>query len=201
MEKEREFVDVKLDKKIFELLNYWNTKLKTQDNRGTATPIFIVQSKRWAPTSEDYCEREILLTDCEGSYLTIERIKDGCMDDTLESLYDYEEYSHVTQEDIDKFKELNSLDEVINFIEELGIEKYFERLEKVFEVSYWEDIAYFLTEEEAIDYTKYQAHNLGKCRTYAKYVGYSNRSSLQQFLKLIHENNIFEEIKEKLMEL
>lgn len=192
MDKEREFVDIKLDKKIFEILNYWNTKLKTQNNRGTATPIFVVQSKYWAPTSEDYCEREILLTDYEGSYLTIERIKDGYMDDTLESLYDYEEYSHVTQEDIEKFKELDSLDEVIDFIKELGIDEYFENLEKIYEVSYWENVAYFLTEEEAIDYTKYQAHNLGECRTYAEYPGYSNCSSLQQFLKLIHENNIFE---------
>ena len=49
----------------------------------------------------------------------------------------------------------------------------------------WETVAYFLTEKDAENYQKYQAHNLGINRIFIISPGYDNRGSLAQLLEIL----------------
>lgn len=187
----KKYVTVNIDKNIYEILKKWNEERKNQDNRCTRTPIFTVQSKRWIPTLEGCGERERLYIDSEGSYIDMDGIEDGIMESIWEDIQDEVEYNHITKGDIDSFMNCDYLWEVEDKIKELGLDYYFECLNLVEETHIWEDVAYFMTEKEAFEYTKYQAHNLGECRTYGMYIGYSNRSSLSKFLEIIDGSDIF----------
>lgn len=66
---------------------------------------------------------------------------------------------------------------------------YLVQRKKVDELYAWETVAYFLTEEDAKEYQKYQAHNLGITRLYVISPGYDNRGILAELLEALDEED------------
>lgn len=183
---------VNLDDRIIEILKEWNKIRKTQDNFATNMPVYIVQSREERVIDESYDSMDIQRLDIpeisseDNFYPTIEDIKNGALRDT--------------ELPCNLVMELEQKENLEQVVEE--IQNYFNPDDKYYDSSYmnlqyyWENQAYFLVLEEAERYQEYQRHNLGVSRIYADYVGYGNKGTLSEFLRLIDDKNIFLDNKE-----
>lgn len=193
MENKNEFVDIKLNEEIYEILKLWNKErkedLKKHKNQCTRNPIYKVQKNTWTlGSAEDFVKEEIMV-DSE-TFLSLEQVKKG----ELDSYIDYHFSDEDDEEKVEKIKEnikkCSSLDEIIEKLEDNEI--YIYQDEIVYSKEEWEDKAYFLTHREAKDYMQYQKHNLGQCRIYVDAPGYGNRGTFDTFLQLLDHKDIFE---------
>lgn len=194
MENKNEFVDIKINKEIYEILKLWNKErkedLKNLNNQCTRNPIYKVQKNTWTTaTSEDF-EKEEIMVDCE-TFLTLEQVKEGELDRHIE--YNSPCSDKEVMEIIKNIKECYSLEDVLDILEENEIPLYQDEI--VYSKEDWEDQAYFLTHREAKEYMQYQKHNLRQCRIYVDAPGYDNRGTLDKFLQIIDFEDIFEVIK------
>lgn len=185
-----EFVNIGINKEIYEILKLWNKErkedIKNHKNAMTRQPIYKVQKNVWGVGDYENFDKEEIMVDCE-TFLTLEQIKDGDLDyyidhhcpdkDNLETIKNY-------------IKKRGSLEEVLEVLQDNEINIY--RDEIVYSKEEWEDKAYFLTHQEAKDYMQYQKHNLGQCIIYVDAPGYGNRGTFDTFLQLLDHKDIFE---------
>lgn len=193
MENKNEFVDIRINKEIHEILKLWNKErkedIKNHKNAMTRQPIYKVQKNVWGVGDCENFDKEEIMVDSE-TFLSLEQVKKG----ELDSYIDYHFSDEDDEDEVEKIKEnikkCSSLDEVIKKLEDNEI--YIYQDEIVYSKEEWEDKAYFLTHQEAKDYMKYQKHNLGQCRIYVDAPGYDNRGTFDTFLQLLDYKDIFE---------
>lgn len=190
MENTNEFVDIKINKEIYEILKLWNKERKEQigsKNLGAREAIFKVQTRRKRIINEEidsYDFAELCIYDGE------EYMQSGSVEYFIENI---NEHWIEDEEKLKKFKQaldgIEDIDRAKDKIEELG---YFEDVRVVYFCYYWQDVATFLTCREAEEYQAYQCYNLGVNRIYVTYPGYRNCSSLNKFLEILDHKDIFE---------
>lgn len=166
------------DKEILELIHKIKEDRKNSNNRMTAEPIYLVQTRRERRVNLDYdsCDVERLYIQElaeDGFCPTIEDIRDGALRSTS-----------LPCNVVMDMEESNNLDEVLRILNEYDLnndnEIYIMYLEY-----YWDTRAYFFSEEEAEDYRAYQSHNLGVSRLFVDNIGYSNGGSMAKLIRLI----------------
>lgn len=193
MENKNKFVDIKLNEEIYEILKLWNKErkedLKNLNNECTRNPIYKVQKNTWTTATSDESEKEEIMVDCE-TFLTLEQVKNGDLDDYIDSHFSNEDDEDKIEEIKKSIKNCYSLEEVIETLEDNEIFIYQDEI--VYSKEDWEDQAYFLTYREAQEYMQYQKHNLRRCRIYVDAPGYDNRGTLDKFLQIIDLEDIFE---------
>lgn len=166
------------DKEILELIHKIKEDRKSSNNRMTAEPIYLVQTRRERHVNLDYdsCDIERLYIQElaeDGFCPTIEDIRNGALRSTslpCNAVMDIEE--------------ANNLDEVLKVLDEYELNVN-EDICIMYLKYYWETIAYFFSEEEAEDYRVYQSHNLGVSRLFIDNIGYSNGGSMAKLIRLI----------------
>ena len=173
----------------------WLIKLQkeyfTQDNRGTRTPIYEVQTKT-KMTCDEQCDSSgfWLIDDNGEEIISINNNQEDYaarteeLEEAIFSSYgldkgDETEKCKDVQKNIDSYWEENSVDifyadvadELVKFLESVGKFKDI----RVCNFQYvWETRAICFTEQEAKNYQINQSHNLGISRTYATSPGYTN---------------------------
>jgi len=161
---------------------------KTQDNRSTRNPIWLVQTQEYRVCNPDYSQYKYVLHDEEGNLIK--------PTDNFESFKSQvREYIEESRDDIDfkdeekygdySFEKTYDFETIIEWIEnyriaELNYSCFFVQTIE----HYYRTVAYFLTDKEAKKYLKYQAHNLTNPRTYVDYCGYSNLGYLPKVMDL-----------------
>jgi hypothetical protein len=131
-------------------LNEIQKNIKTQDNRITSDPLFVVFQKRRVSADSNFSDDYFFVLDsetsCQDVYELREWLKDNC---------DFEKYNQgITKDNI-----MNVIDFpdriIVDIAENEGFEKY-----------YYQDIDIFVTacftEEGAKDYLRQNEHNLTK---------------------------------------
>lgn len=166
----------KYNQKIIDLIQELSKKRKEQDRYGTTGAIFLVQKRIEKVTDKNYSpvdlERLYLkeLAD-DVFYPTINDIKEGALRDT-----------ELPCDLVMKLEKCSCLKEVVNIFENYSDDYEAE----IIGIEYiWETIAYFFTEEDALNYQKYQAHNLGVNRLFIASTGYDNRGILDKLLYIL----------------
>lgn len=173
------------NQKIIDLVNKLSKKRKTQNKFYTYSPIYLVQIRKEKIVDPKYEQVEIEriyisgISNENNYYPTLKDIKGECLRNTslpCELVMEAEECE--TMKDVsDLFK------------------KYFKKGDKYYDVEIlnisfeWETVAYFALEEEAKNYQKYQAHNLGINRLYVVSPGYDNRGALADLLRSLDEED------------
>lgn len=187
----KKYIECKLESKIYKILKLWNEERKEQietKNLVTREAIFKVQTRKKRIVNHEidsYDFAELCIYD-GGEYMQsgsvkyfIENINENWIED---------------EEKLKKFKQvlygIEDIDLAKDKIEELG---YFEDVTVVYFCYYWQDVAIFLTCREAEEYQAYQCYNLGVNRIYVTYPGYRNCSSLNEFLEILDNTDIFGE--------
>lgn len=194
----------------------WLIKLQkeyfTQDNRGTRTPIYEVQTKT-KMTCDEQCDSSgfWLIDDNGEEIISINNNQEDYaarteeLEEAIFSSYgldkgDETEKCKYVQKNIDSYWEENSVDifyadELVKFLESVGKFKDI----RVCNFQYlWETRAICFTEQEAKNYQKNQSHNLGISRTYATSPGYANYGhfpKLHDFVRDMRLLNDEEEIQ------
>ncbi|MBJ8031044.1 hypothetical protein [Bacillus cereus group sp. N21] len=187
-------VTVELTEKQVEFLKLFNKKQHSgaDDNRCTCDALHVVQKKRnrFIPYSEDI-----------SAYFDPDHLK-FCVDEDHESWNDEEteaireHYEWIEEEcpiEIKPFDDLR-FERVIgtdgeerfigdfdDYFKHYGIENY----DMAWVEKEWENVAFFFILDEAKQYQKYQAHNLGKSRIYTYSAGYDNRGDFTHFRDLL----------------
>lgn len=169
----------------YEFLKFLTEQRKTQNNRSTADPIWLAQTKRFRICDEDYAEPDCyqFYGDCDVLFYADDmndfKIK-------LKEWLDENEY-----EGYEPFDDIDFLFEAKDWIEEFRTKHYNSwQMDLVPMEAYWETVAYFLTDVEAKAYIEYQSHNLCEPRTYVDYCGYANHGDLPKLMKLLLELNL-----------
>lgn len=198
----KKYIECKLESKIYEILKLWNEERKEEidqdKNCGTIYPIYKVQSKTYISAHEDfeYDKVELVIT-IGGDYsafTNLEEITENYNRDYFESTKAYDDF-------IDMINNCNSIFEVPEKFEELKLDygsyedcefKYYD-IYLYYSKVVWVDKGFFFTHKEAKEYMQYQKHNLGTCRIYVEYPGYSNKSTLNKFLEILDNTDIFGE--------
>lgn len=166
------------DKEILELIHKIREDRKNSNNRMTAEPIYLVQTRRERHVNLDYdgCDVERLYIQElaeDGFCPTIEDIRDGALRSTS-----------LPCNVVMDIEESNNLNEVLKVLDEYELNKNNEIY--IMHIKYyWETRAYFFSEEEAEDYRVYQSHNLGVSRLFVANAGYSNGGSMAKLIRLI----------------
>lgn len=164
---------IEIEKEDYEFLKWLKNEIETQDNHGTADPIFAVRTKREKVVEHDNGEGRFALYNDEEVYETCEDLI-SYIEDCLE--LEDKDFTGYSFEELRKFIEMYRG-------KELG-ECYIE--------TYYEPVAYFLTRAEAFRYTEYQSHNLRSPQVYAYAMGYANRSDFFKLRKAL-QNMKFED--------
>lgn len=198
----KKYIECKLDERILEILKLWNKERKEEiaqhKNCGTIYPIYKVQSKTYIPAHEDfgYDKVELVIT-IGGDYsvfTNLEEITEHYTEDYFENTKQYDYF-------INMINNCNSIFEVPEKFQELkeDCESYeecqfkYDDIYLYYSKTIWIDKGFFFTRKEAEEYMQYQKHNLGICRIYVEYPGYSNKSTLNKFLEILDNNDIFGE--------
>lgn len=197
MENKNEFVDIKINKEIYDILKLWNKERKNEikeKNFGTREPIYKVQSRTYISAHEDFGYDKVeLVINIGGDYSSfknLEEIKEYYNEDYFGTIKKYEDFKKIVDdckniyELPDKFEEYKEDEEENEFCYDCVYLFYSKIL--------WEDRGFFLTYREAEEYMQYQKHNLGVCRIYIDYPGYANKSTLNKFLEILDHKDIFE---------
>lgn len=193
--KDSEYVNVKLNKEIHEILKEWNIKRKEdislKKNLGTREAIYKIQSRTYRPTHPDYGFEEVELCLVFGGdpnyFKNLKDIKQHYdSSDFFNSIAEFDEF-------IELIEESTNIHDFLSKLEESDIE--YDEAYIIYFKEVWEDQAYFLTRDEAEAYRKYQAHNLRHSRVYVEYPGYGNRSYFNKFLEILDHKDIFGEGK------
>ena len=166
------------DKEILELIHKIREDRKNSNNRMTAEPIYLVQTRRERHVNLEYdsCDVERLYIQElaeDGFCPTIDDIKEGALRSTslpCNAVMDIEE--------------VDSLDEVLRILDEYDLNNNNEICIMYLEY-YWDTVAYFFSEEEAENYKKYQSHNLGISRLFVGNIGYANGGTMAKLIRLI----------------
>ncbi len=186
MENKKEFVNIKINKEVYEFLKLWNKERKEDRKNGknqmTRNPIYRVETACWVVCTEEYADKSILKI--MNDEFTLEQIQNGELEDCIWFMDD---------EKIEEIKELYSLEDVVGFLKENGWDSEPIWIEHT-KLEY-EHKAVFLTHKEAEEYMQYQGHNLNNPRIYVSGTGYDNRGSLDKFLQIIDFEDIFEVIE------
>lgn len=182
-----------LNKNMVKILNELNKKRKEKDEYATGHPIYIVQTRKERKTDDINIKNNIekifipISSEEEGVTVTLLEIKNGELRRTS-----------LPCELVMELEEKEDIKEILTEIKDYFIEEDISYNSKIVNIEYhWENIAYFLLEEEAEKYKESQKHNLGVSRIFATHVGYSNESSLFKILEMLDDKNIFKEEKEK----
>lgn len=186
MENKNEFVNIKINKEVFEFLKLWDKERKEDRKNGknqmTRNPIYRVETARWVDCTEEYADKSILKI--MNDEFTLEQIQNGELEDCI---------WYMDDEKIEEIKELYSLEDVVEFLKENGWDSEPIWIEHT-RLKYGHK-AVFLTHKEAEEYMLYQGHNLNNPRIYVSGTGYDNRGSLDKFLQIIDFEDIFEVIE------
>ncbi len=169
------------DKEILELIHQIKDERKKSDNRMTAKPIYLVQTRRERHINLDYdsCDvKRLYIRELaeDGFCPTIEDVKEGALRSTslpCNAVMDIEE--------------VNSLNEILKILDEYELNTDNDICIMYLEY-YWDTVAYFFSEEEAERYRVYQSHNLGVSRLFVDNVGYANGGTMAKLIKLIDED-------------
>jgi hypothetical protein len=196
--------ELRMNIEISEEQKEWLIKLQreyfTQDNRGTRTPIYEVQTKTKITCDEQCDASGFWLIDDDGEEIIsinnrqedhearVEELEEAIFSSYGLDKGDETEKCKYVQKNIDSYWEENSVDifyadELVKFLESVGKFKDI----RVCNFQYlWETRAICFTEQEAKNYQKNQSHNLGISRTYATSPGYANYghfSKLHDFVR------------------
>lgn len=198
----KKYIECKLQEEIYEILKFWNKERKEEidqdKNCGTIYPIYKVQSKTYISAHEDFGYDKVeLIINIGGDHKDFE---------SLEEIIEYynEEYFENTEKYNDFIDMINNCDtifEVPEKFEELKLgygscedcEFKYDDIYLYYSKEIWVDKGFFFTYKEAKEYMLYQKHNLGTCRVYVKFPGYSNKSTFKRFLEILDNNDIFGE--------
>lgn len=184
---------MKINEKIVGILKEISEKRKTQDAYGTRNPIYLVQRRKARTVDPEYDtveEKRLYIPEMsvEGFCPTFEDVKDGALRETplpCDFVMELEDCGNIEEMQA-TFKSYFSEEDDYYYTELLKLGYY------------WETVAYFLLLEDARQYQRYQAHNLGINRIYADYAGYSNRGLFAQLLEVLDSEDLYiEEDAEK----
>lgn len=183
-----------LNKNMVEILSELNKKRKEKDEYATEHPIYIVQTRKERKSDDinnkDNIEKIFIpiSSEEEGITATMTEIKNGELRRTS-----------LPCELVMELEEKKDIKEVLTEIKDYFVEEDISYNSKIINIEYyWENIAYFLLEEEAKKYQESQKHNLGINRIFITHVGYSNESSLFKILEILDDKNVFKEEKENM---
>jgi len=168
----------------YEMMKELSNLRKTQDNRATRDPIWLVQTERSRVCNEEYTYGEKtawVIVDEGGNELCSSL---WSMENNIEGVknhIDGEDLLEELKDEVKQIEALNEVDDIWNIVESLpDLDLRYVCIEY-----YYETIATFLTDQEAKAYIKYQSHNLTNPRTYVDYVGYSNRGYLPKLMNML----------------
>ena len=171
----------------YEVLKELCHERKTQDNRCTADPIWVVQTKKHRIINPEFSctgETATAFYGDEGDIFHAEEF-----DEFKSEIHDYifveHECEDYTDEEIESFNECSDFWDLEYWFDKFKKEHDFEEHCWVDIEYYYEDVAYFLTDKEAKDYCKYQSHNMNEPRSYVKYCGYANQGYLPKLLDML----------------
>ena len=188
------YIDVKINEEILEILKMWNKQRKEEINTknwGTREPIFKVQTREYLPSHEEFGYDKVeLCLEFGGdfnSFKDLDEVKEYYHEDYFSSENEYNKFIELVQESTNIHSLLNKIDNLFDE-DKIKPNQYY----LFYSQEVWKDQAYFLTYKEAEDYKIYQSHNLGVCRIYVDYPGYANRSTLNKFLEILDNKDIFE---------
>lgn len=176
--------EVKINKKLYDLL----VKLKEDRKIGsvacTADPIYLVQS-RYKEYDHEECIPDFVeiyfqdndYVDEEKPCYTLEEIKNGELRST-----------NLPCSAVMQMEEAQDLYQCIDILRDYVIEA-----EIIQGIYTYKTKAYFLSYQEAKEYMEYQKHNLTFPRIYEDYIGYRNYGSLAKLINLLDEGDLFED--------
>ena len=177
---------IELTNKQYKVIKKITELRKTMDTRSTCMPIYSVQTRveefRGIESGySDHCG----IHDDEGTCLIENR------EDFLNTIgYCEEDILILDDEYLKALEYLNfegPLDDIVELLNK-DPETNEDQENMIYDVYYfdyrYEDKAYFLTEQEALDYCKYQKHNLCHPRTYAHHLGYANQGYFPKLLDI-----------------
>ena len=109
MENKKEFVNIKINKEVYEFLKLWNKERKedrkNSKNQMTRNPIYQVETACWVDCTEEYADKSILKI--MNDEFTLEQIQNGELEDCI---------WYMDDEKIEEIKELYSLEDVVGFL-------------------------------------------------------------------------------------
>lgn len=188
---------LKLTDEQYETIKKITELRKTMDRRCTHLPFYSVQTRveefRGVESGySDHCG----IHDDEGKCLIENR------EDFLNTIgYGEEDLKDCDKDYLDNLEilDFNSLDSIVELLNK-DPETNEDRESMIYDVYYfdyrYEDRSYFLTEQEALEYCKYQKHNLCHPRTYAYHAGYANQGFFPKLLKIFDELKLEDESNE-----
>lgn len=162
-------------------------KRKTMDRRCTHLPFYSVQTKESRPVMEGYGEDEIIIVHSEEG----DEVDYSSRESILELADNYDMANEEMEELIEEI-DLTDVENVTEFLNEHFKSEYGHYYSVPIEY-YYKDVAFFLTEQEAFSYCKYQSHNLCEPRTYGHSTGYANKGYFPSFLDMLDKIEVKED--------
>ena len=105
MENKNEFVDIKINKEIYDILKLWNKERKNEikeKNFGTREPIYKVQSRTYISAHEDFGYDKVeLVINIGGDYSSfknLEEIKEYYNEDYFGTIKKYEDFKKIVDD-------------------------------------------------------------------------------------------------------
>lgn len=187
----KEFINIKIEKEVFEILKYWSEKRKEEnsDEYGTREPIYKVQKRSTLISSKEFqvdqIEIVLVFNGDTWCFQNIDEIKENINEDYFS---DEDEFNLFDK----ALLESDNIEELQDKLESISIENFNSYI--CYLQENWIDMGYFLTKEEAENFREYQSHNLGVSRVYIDYPGYGNKGTLNKFLEIIDNNILFVEV-------
>lgn len=200
MNNKNKYIEVKINKEIYQILKVWNKQRKEElntKNFGTREPIYKVQSKTYVPSDDrfgyDKVELVINIGGDYESFENLEKIKEHYTEEYFENTKKYNDFIEMIDNCYDIFEVPEKFEELkLDYGSYEECEFKYDDIFLFYSNIVWIDKAFFLTYKEAEEYMQYQKHNLGYCRIYVDYPGYANKSTLNKFLEILDNKDIFE---------
>ena len=165
-----------LSKEDIQWITELSDEMKSQNNRGTASPMVInITEEQVVTTTEDLCEDVAMFIDGEMYYE---------WEDLREYLIDYytESNNKLFVKQVAKISSFEEFDNSEPF-DDLDAQSISTRTERV--VSKDSNCGVFFTAKEADNYIKNNKHNLNNPETYGSYAGRNNE--MVRIFEIIHK--------------
>ena len=173
--------NLKVTDEQYEMLKNICHERKTQNNRSTADPLWIVETQDSRASADGFDDIDFYTYVFEHeSYISFTELEDF-KSEVIEYYKEHEDEEAIS-EIVDNLESCYDIDDVSDMLEDRHEGSYL-----FVGVYYYRPVAYFLTDIESKDYLKYQSHNLNNPRTYVVHSGYSNCGYMPKLLKMFKD--------------